>query len=218
MRLIDEQGASIETSLISAYHSLARVANFVLDFLVHFVADIIKTLLDENNLVDIIKLCEDDVLVFESDRVELLQKLDHEVLVLKVVPGVERVLVGARKVRDAKVPSELLQEADEHEMSVNLTLDFTWKLLEKSVVFRLGYSLVVVVLPSVVEVVLDPLFHLDVDVLAFVELLDQSEELRQIVSVVKATANSFRLVQDLDEVAHNVRKDSHAEQKDESRK
>lgn len=54
--------------------------------------------------------------------------------------------------------------------------------------------MIVVILPSVVKVVFDSLFHLNVNILAFVELLDQPEKLREVVTVVKAPADGFGLV------------------------
>ena len=121
--LVDEQRATIEASLVGPNHGLAGVPDLVLDLLIDLISDVIKTLFDEDDFVDVIKLCEDNVLVPETDWVKLLQELNHKVLVLEVVPGIEGILVGAGEVGDAEVPPEFLEKADEHEMSVNLALD-----------------------------------------------------------------------------------------------
>jgi hypothetical protein len=67
----------------------------------------------------------------------LLKQLDHEVLIFKVVPRIETVLVRACEIWDAKVPSELLQEPDKHEVSIYLALNLTRQLLKESIILWL---------------------------------------------------------------------------------
>ena len=129
MSFVNEERTSVEAGFIGSNYSLAGMSYFVLNFLVHFVADVVEAIFDENNFVNIVKLCKDYVLRSKPNRVKLLQELDHKVLILKIVPRVETVLVGTCKVRNTKVSSKLLQETNEHKMSVNLALNLTWKLL-----------------------------------------------------------------------------------------
>ena len=51
-----------------------------------------------------------------------------------------------------------------------------------------------VILPPVIKVLFDSLLHLNVDILAFVELLDKPEELGQIVAIIKTSIYRVCLV------------------------
>lgn len=73
MSLVDEERSSVEAGLISPDHSLARMSNFILDLFIDLVTNIVKAVLDENDFIHIIKLCEYDILSPEADRVKLLQ-------------------------------------------------------------------------------------------------------------------------------------------------
>jgi hypothetical protein len=68
-----------------------------------------------------------------------------------------------------------------------------------------------VILPPVVKVLLDPLLHFDIDILALVELFDESEKFGQIISVVESSIYGICLIEDLNEVSHDIGKDGNSE-------
>jgi hypothetical protein len=55
-----------------------------------------------------------------------LQKLDHEILVLYISPRVKAIFIGAWQIWNTKVPSEVLEETEKHEILINVALDLTW--------------------------------------------------------------------------------------------
>lgn len=57
-----------------------------MDGLVDFITDVVVALFDEDNFVNIIKLLEDECASSILDWFKSLQNIDHEVLILKVVP------------------------------------------------------------------------------------------------------------------------------------
>ena len=66
------------------------------------------------------------------------------------------------------------------------------------------HRLIPIILPLVVEIVLH--FHLEFDVESFavIELNQQSKELRKIVAIIEAASKCLDLINDGDEVTHNV--------------
>lgn len=79
-----------------------------MDLFVNFVADVVKAFFDENDFVNVIKLREEEFSLVVVDWLQILENLDHEVLVLKVAPWVETMLVSRILIGDAKVVPETL--------------------------------------------------------------------------------------------------------------
>jgi hypothetical protein len=192
--LVDKQRAAVETGLVGAYHCLAWVTDLEINLLVHLVADIVLTFLDEDDLVNVVQLRENKEVLLDLDWIQMLQELNHKVLILDIGPGVETVFILATQVGDAEVLSKVLQEPKEHEVFVDVALDLARQLLEQGDVLWLRDGLVMVILPSVIKVLLNAFLHPDVDVLALVKLLDQAKKFGEVVSIVEASVDRIKLV------------------------
>ena len=75
--------------------------------------------------------------------------------------------------------------------------------MEQVQIFFLLECLVFIMLPFVLEKCLDSLLQIDVDWLHFVELLDGSEELGQVVPIIEVCIKLLECYQYLRKVAHN---------------
>jgi hypothetical protein len=71
------------------------VADFKLHFFVYFITDVIESFLDKNYFVNIIKLRKDYEVLLKFNWIKILQKLDHEILVLYISPRVKAIFIGA---------------------------------------------------------------------------------------------------------------------------
>ena len=86
MRLVDEVASLVIASHESSDDCLSWTSHFQMDGLVDFITDVVVALFDEDNFVNIIKLLEDECASSILDWFKSLQNIDHEVLILKVVP------------------------------------------------------------------------------------------------------------------------------------
>jgi len=84
--LVDEQTSLIKACFESTDYRLAWESHFKMDLFVNFVADVVKAFFDENDFVNVIKLREEEFSLVVVDWLQILENLDHEVLVLKVAP------------------------------------------------------------------------------------------------------------------------------------
>lgn len=109
----------------------------------------------------------------------------------------------ARQVGNTEILSKLLQKAHKQEISVNLSLDIVWQLVEKILVGLVMNGRVRIVVPPVVKEAFDPLLHFDIKVLTLVKLLDEPEESGKIISFIKVIVDSLERVQNVNEVTHN---------------
>ena len=103
--------------------------------LIDFITDVIEPILNKNDLVNIIKLGEEDGCFVILDWLQMLKDFDHEFLVLEICPGVVAMSVGALVVGDAEVSSEVLQEAFKEKVCIDGSLFFNWELLHHVLVF-----------------------------------------------------------------------------------
>jgi len=110
--LIDEHASAIVGSLERPNDCSTRVPQLELNLFVDFVADVVEPIFDENDFVDVVKLREDNRVGLQVDGVQELQKHNHEILILKVLPGVKAELIPAALVLDTEVLHELLQERE----------------------------------------------------------------------------------------------------------
>lgn len=93
--LVNEQRSTVKASLILPNHCFTWVADFKLHFFVYFITDVIESFLDKNYFVNIIKLRKDYEVLLKFNWIKILQKLDHEILVLDISPRVETIFIGA---------------------------------------------------------------------------------------------------------------------------
>lgn len=128
--LVNKEAPLVKASFKPTDHSLARVSHFEMNLLIDFITDIVEPMLDENDLIDVIQLCEEKLGFIIMNWLQILQDFDHEFLVLEIGPGVIAVSIWALIIGNAEVPSEVLQEAFEQEVCIDCSLDFDGKLLD----------------------------------------------------------------------------------------
>ena len=117
-------------------------------------------------------------------RLKNFKNLNHKVLILNVVPSVKTVinphilgLLGLVRVIFGKVKElfEVLDEGLEQEVLVNVLLYLRRKLDQQLEILFLSHSLVLIVRPSVSEVVFNLLLELNLDGSTGIESFDQTK-------------------------------------------
>lgn len=89
---VDEDLTLVEADVEGAYDSVLSHSQLELLGLVHFVADVVLSFLNEQDLIDFIKFVVNGFLCQELAWLKHFENLNHEVLVLDVVPCVETVI------------------------------------------------------------------------------------------------------------------------------
>jgi hypothetical protein len=219
---MDEDLTLIEANVESSDDSVLSKSQLELFSLVYLITDVIVSLLDEQDLVDFVQLHVNDFTITKDAWLQWLENLDHEVLVLHVIPGIETVInsnllvLSSILFGEIKELSEVLDELFEQEITINLTLNRSGELIEKFLVLVSTYRLILVVDPAVVEILFDLELKIIRDGSAWVESFDESEPLWQVFAIIGVRIQILNGDQNLDEVSHDVREDGDSYKQNES--
>lgn len=158
---MDKDLTLVEANVESSDDSVRSKSQLELFSLVYLVTDVIVSLLDEQDLVDFVQFHINNFAITEDAWLQRLENLDHEVLVLHVIPGIKTVInpnllvLSSILLGEIKELSEMLDELFEEEVTVNLSLNCRGELIEKFLVLVSTNRLIFVVDPSVIEILLD---------------------------------------------------------------
>ena len=134
---VDEDLPLVETNVESTDDGVLAQPQLELLSLVHLIADVVLSLFDEQNLIHLVKLNVNNLSWGKDPWLEVLQNIDHEVLVLDVVPCEERVvnpdgvIFISRLFGEVKELLEVVDERLEQEITVDLPLHVCWQLLQQ---------------------------------------------------------------------------------------
>jgi len=158
---VDEDLSLVEANVEGANDGVLAHSQLELLCLIDLIADVILSFLNEEDLVNFIELVIDRFLGQEESGLKHFEDLDHEILILNVVPSVETVvntdicrlfrlvLVVFGKVKELL---KVLDERPEKEVLINVLLDLRWQLLKKLDIFFCAHRLILIIGPSIVEV------------------------------------------------------------------
>ena len=173
---VDEQTSLVKTDFKGSDDSLVEMSLLKNNFLVDLIASVVQASLNEDDFVNVIQLVENCGSSWVVNWFKLLKNSDHEVLVVKVLPGVECILVRALSISESEVISETLQEVLEQKVRVNFSLNLKWKLAHNGLIVISGNCVVLVVRPSVLHEILNLNFHVMVNASSLVELFKVTKE------------------------------------------
>ena len=176
MCLVNEVASLIKASVEASNDCLSWVSHFQMNSFIDFVTDIIKALFNENNFIHIIKLLENKGTSSILNWLKSLQNINHEVLILKVVPRIKTMFSTSMLVWNIEEPLEIIEESHEKEIRVNHSSDVNWKLIKQTLIFFFRDALVLIVAPSVIKEVFYLHFQIKLDILTLVKLLDETKE------------------------------------------
>lgn len=219
---MDKNLSFIEADVESTDDSVRSKSKFELFSFVYLIANVIVSWLDEKDLVYFVKLYVYNLSLSEDSWFKWLQNVDHEILILDIIPSVKAIINSnlftftRGLFWEIKELTEVFNEAFEKEVTINLTLDRCRELLKKFVIFVGAHSLVSVINPSVIEVLLD--FELEIvgDRPTWVESFNETEPLRQVFTVVRIRVQILDGNEDLNEVTHDVWKDCNTNKQNKS--
>tara|TARA_B110000285_G_C15052746_1_gene577891 strand:- start:241 stop:819 length:579 start_codon:yes stop_codon:yes gene_type:complete len=129
--LVNKKTSFIKASFEPTNHCLSWISHFKVDLLIDFITNVIETVFHENNLINIIKLCEEESRFVVVNRFKLLQNLDHELLVLEIGPSIVTMSMFALVVWNTEVSSKVLKETFKQEVSIDGPLDLNRKLFDQ---------------------------------------------------------------------------------------
>jgi hypothetical protein len=113
---------------------------------------------------------------------------------------------------ESKVPLEVVKKFRKKELVKDAILNHLGNLLEQIKIIFLAKCLVFIVLPLVLKMILNSSFEVKVDRIILVKPLDDPKELAQAIPIVETPIKLFDLVDHLDELAHDKRKDGDSKQ------
>ena len=103
----------------------------------------------------------------------------------------------------------------EKEIVIELVLDMFGELFIVLDILILPHCLILVIVPHVVEVILDFLLELEIYWAAIVVMLQHSEKFSEGIAIVKILIKILVSAQDVDEVAHQVGEESDTREENE---
>ena len=165
--LVDEDLSFVEADVECSNYCSCTHSHLESLLLVDFVTDVVFSLFDKQDLIDFIQLNVNSLLPLKDPWFKAFEYLDHKVLVHHVVPFVICMFnlcfsFFSVLIRDIHWKVEELPKANEEdaeqEVTVDFSLDMTWQLLNQLLIFFCTDSLVLVIDPSVVEVLFDFVF------------------------------------------------------------
>ena len=171
-------------------------------------------------LINLIALLKDVLSLSVGTWLERLQKFDHEVAVLLIGPVVvldqASLVLEMHRLLEDEMHLEQCEEVLKEEVFENVALNAYRQLGHQGKVIIGRDSLVLVVLPVVSEVALEPFDHLGRQRLVVVEVFQNEEPAVKCDTVFVVTGYLLQLNEDLNELAHDPREAGNANQQDES--
>ena len=171
-----------------------------------------KALHQERYLPELVLLLLQNLAFFPLNWLQDPEQRPEEPSVLEIGPSVPGVLdfdpisiVGVH-LRNLKHASIVPDEIEEQAVVVQLVDCLLWQLDDQVVVLLGVKGRVFVVFPLVLEVFFDFLLDLIVEFLVVVEFVQNANDLLKFVAFVKLLINILELIQYLNKVAHNIRK------------
>lgn len=132
--LVAEDSSLIEGAVKCPHNSALGVSDHILLLLIDLISNVALTSLDENDLIDLIKLLKENSSSILLSWFQVLEELEHEESILLVTPVIVVMVpwVLERNVivlRDSEESLEDLAEVTEEEISIDLVNDLHWELL-----------------------------------------------------------------------------------------
>ena len=131
---VDEDLTLVKANVEGTDHCVLAKTQLELFSFVYFVSNVVFTLLDEEDFVNFIKLNVDNLSLRENSWLKRLQNVNHEVLILDIIPSVEAVVNPNSNsiiliwvlLGEVKELFEILDEGLEQEITVNLSAHIGW--------------------------------------------------------------------------------------------
>ena len=94
--------------------------------MIDFKPNIYYPFIEKHNFIDLIKFFKDDTFCKLLARLQILQELEHKLLVSVVIPIISRWLVNVIKVWELENPLKIIQEIFKNKVNEDLLLDIPW--------------------------------------------------------------------------------------------
>lgn len=215
VRPVFEEGPNVESCTVGADDVAVLVAEAVVGNAIDVEANLVGAFVEEEHLGESFELVDQhDVLLFAAG-LQGAEDVEHEVLIVLILPVVEGGLVLRLLVRYAKETAEAFEEVAVEEDSIYIYLDILWELLEDLLVLRVLKCIVFVFIPSVSKVGLDSPLKVQIDRFEIVELLKKIEKGGELVPFVDVGVILLELIEYLAKGTHNDGEDGNSKKKDE---
>ena len=177
MRFVDEVGSMSECATVVSDYNTSTFPQHEQPFPVELKPDVDSALIEEQNLVEVVKLVENNSILLLLTWLKFHENFDHIISVNLIIPSIEIVFDFGEPLLTFKKLVEIPQEMGVQKFIENAVLDLLRDLVKDVFVIIGVEGLVFITLPFVFEMFLDLVLKSDVDRCVVVKLFQNPKEL-----------------------------------------